>query len=100
MTHENYELGKKMLAFTNLKDYDIEIGEKAERIYYITYKGKRQYELWEMSSIWSVSLLDEEKHLLKKHEDFYFALKFLLTQLVDKSMDEHFGKKEETFELE
>jgi hypothetical protein len=95
MTHENYELGKKMLDYARLKDYDLQIGEKSERIYYITYKGERLYELWEMSSLWSVSTM--EKQLIKKHEDFYFAFKFIIEQVWAETMDAHFGKHEDTY---
>lgn len=88
---ENLELAQKMLNFADLKEYGIE--SKNNRVFFVTHKGEPKYELWEVSTIWSVSAID--KTLLKKHEDFYFAFKHLLLILIDQKLDQTFDKVEE-----
>jgi hypothetical protein len=95
MNHEqeHLELGKKMLEYARLKHYDIEPKGHNDKIYFITYKGERKYELWEVSGMWSVS--DMEQNLMKKHEEFYFAVRHLVDELFARTMDDHFGRSEE-----
>ena len=97
MKNEIFDLAKKMLDFSGLPDrgYSISAHPQNEQILFVSLKEEKKYELWETSSIWSVSTMDRD--LLKKHEDFYFAFKFLLIKLLDEGMDQEFNQSEETF---
>ena len=96
MDNNHLELAKKMFKFAGLKHHDIEPSAKNSKIYFINFKDEHKYELWEMSGIWSVSTVDKE--LVKKHEEFYFALKHLILMLVSKEMDHEFNMLEDNLD--
>ncbi|MDX2305101.1 MAG: hypothetical protein NW226_19985 [Microscillaceae bacterium] len=99
MNNELFDLAKNMIAYTglDLRGYAVKAHDHNDKIFFITYQDEPQYELWEVTSIWSVSTM--EKELIKKHEEFYFALKHLLHILFDREMDKEFGKTEDNFEI-
>ncbi len=95
MGKENLQLAQDMLDYAQLSGYSVEAKTEDAKIFFITKDGEPQYEIWEVSSIWSSSHMD--KTLIKKHEDVYFVLKPVILEIISLSMDEKFGKKEETF---
>ncbi len=94
MEQDHLTLAREMLDFVNLQTYDIETKGNDGKIFFITHEGKRLYEVWEVSGIWSTSQIDGT--LIKKHEDFYFALKQLILILIGEEMNKKFNQ-EETF---
>ncbi len=95
MNHEtaHLDLASQMFAFAALHDHNLAPKGHEDKIYFINHNGVAQYELWEAMGFWNVSTLDG--YLLKKHEDFYFALKHLILHIEGEEMDIHFGKKED-----
>lgn len=95
MNHEtaHLDLASQMFAFAALHDHNLAPKGHEDKIYFINHNGVAQYELWEAMGFWNVSTLDG--YLLKKHEDFYFALKHLILHIEGDEMDTHFGKKED-----
>ena len=95
MNHEkeHLELASQMFAFAALHDHNITPKGHQDKIYFINHHETPQYDLWEAMGFWNISTLDG--YLLKKHEDFYFALKHLILHIEGEEMDSHFGKKED-----
>jgi|GEM_PF-2861139 len=95
MNHEqeHLDLAAQMFSFAALQDHSLVPKGHTDKIYFVNRKDKAEYELWEAMGFWNVSTLDG--YLLKKHEDFYFALKHLILHIDSDEMDAHFGKKED-----
>lgn len=98
MNEDLLTLAKKMFEHARIKNFAIEPSGKEGKIFFVNKNGQHAYEIWEVSDIWSVSTAEGE--LIKKHEDFYFAVKALIVQLFEEEMDHHFNKKEEKYDLD